>query len=469
MRVNQQAVLDAIPYAGAILKAKREEAKLTPVRLPTFRGAALELQSATDMEIMLAGPSETGKTFATLWKLDSMLRSTPRARGGLVRKIRATMAGTVLQTWDRVIEIRGGVVKFGGERADFYEYPNKARVYVGGMDDPGKVLSSDRDWLYANQAEELALGDWETLSTRTTGRGAVTDHPMLFGDCNPGPPGHWILKRPFIRLLHSKHVDNPTLYDDLGNITPQGLRTMSVLDRLTGVRRSRLRDGLWIGAQGVVYPFERGVHVIARKDLGDRIRRWVCGVDFGYTNPFVWQRWGLDEDGRMYLDREIYRTKQLVQTLAVEIKRLNEGYEIDATVCDHDAEGRATLENAGISTVAAYKAVDVGIQNIEGRMTLAGDGLPRLFVLEDACEERDEDLADAHKPTCTLEEFESYRWPTAPDGKALKESPVKENDHGMDVTRYVGAYVDHLGEEGDGEFHGVTGDSAVYAYDEGNS
>jgi predicted transcriptional regulator len=36
-------------------------------------------------------------------------------------------------------------------------------------------------------------------------------------------------------------------------------------------------------------------------------------VDFGYTNPFVMQWWAEDPDGRLYLYREIYRTRRLVE------------------------------------------------------------------------------------------------------------------------------------------------------------
>ena len=37
------------------------------LRMPAFRGAALAVQSLTAKEWIIAGPSETGKTFATLY------------------------------------------------------------------------------------------------------------------------------------------------------------------------------------------------------------------------------------------------------------------------------------------------------------------------------------------------------------------------------------------------------------------
>jgi phage terminase large subunit len=376
-----------------------------------------------------------------------MLRSTPRARAGIVRKIRADMAGTVLQTWDRITEIRGGVVKFGGERPDSYEYPNGAHVYIGGMDDPGKVLSSERDWIYVNQAEQLLRADWETMTTRTTGRGAVTEHPMLFGDCNPGPPKHWIKERKSIRLLHSVHRDNPTLYTDAGEITLQGERTMKVLDALTGVRRLRLRDGLWLSAEGAVYEeFDPNVHVVKPFPIPPLSRR-IRSIDFGFTNPFSCSWWYVDEDGRMFLYRQIYRTQRLVKDHAAEIVRLTGTERIEATVADHDAEGRAQLHGEGVPTIAAYKSVSPGIQNVQRRLQTADDGKPRLFIFENALVERDQALEAKGKPLCTEDEFGFYMWPRGVDGKAVKEEPIKEHDHGLDELRYACAYVDHLSDE----------------------
>jgi PBSX family phage terminase large subunit len=460
------ALLQALPLAMADLDLEREQEVANPVVLPTFRGAALEFLAATDAEQILAGPAETGKTWAACFKLDSLLRQTPKSQGAIIRKVRADMATTVLRTWDRIIDMRGGVTRFGGERAEFYSYKNGARVYVAGLDDPTKVLSSEMDFGYVNQAEQLTLSDWEFLSTRTTGRGAVTKCPQLFADCNPAGPKHWIKTRPSIRLLESHHADNPTLYDESGQITVQGKRSLAALNALTGIRRSRYFEGLWITSEGAVYrEFDRATHVIPRAQMPP-IVHWVCSIDFGFANPFVWQRWGIDDDGSMYLEREFYQSKVLVEDHAARITKLNQNFPIEATVADHDAEGRATLERRGINTTLAFKAVSEGIQNVQQRMVVQGNGKPRLFILEDACIGRDESLAAIHKPTSTLDEIEGYVWPTAADGKSLKEAPLKENDHGADCMRYACAFVDHLEVAGAGNFAAAFGEPAVYWSDE---
>lgn len=413
-----------------------------------FRGASLELQSVVAPEVLIGGPSETSKTTAGLARVDAELRRVAGARWGLLRKVRADMDTTVLDTWRALMSRRGDVRHTGGRHPDAYVYPNGSELYIGGMDRPGKVLSGERDGIYVCQAEELALSDWETLTTRVTGRGAKTDTPMLIGDCNPAHSEHWIRKRPRLRLLTSYHADNPFLFDEDGTPTPQWtLRTQPALEALTGVRRERLYHGRWVAAEGVVYEeFDHDRHVIPRFEIPADWRR-IASIDFGYSNPFVWQLWAIDGDGRMFLDREIYRTRRIVADHAEEILRLLAGRRVDATVADHDAEDRATLAAKGIPTTPALKSISPGIQAVQKRLRRNGDGRPRLFIFDDALDARDEELARKIKPTCTAQEFEVYSWPVGADGKSLKEVPVKEHDHGMDAMRYAVAHLDGLGDD----------------------
>ncbi len=421
---------------------------------PTFRGASLQVQETTAPEWMSCGPAESAKTWGICWKLISFALATPRGRGVLARRVRNDMTASVLRTFERVYGIRGvKVEKFGGELVQWYEFENGFRYYVVGLDRPGKVLSGEFDLIYVNQAEEISLEAWETLSTRVTGRGAVTKTPMLCGDCNPGPPSHWILKRECLERFWARHEDNPTLYDDEGTLTEQGVKTMATLDRLTGVRLKRLRFGQWVASEGVVYEgFDRAVHVISRASL-PRITRWVGSIDWGFTNPSVFQLWGIDGDARMYLVREIYKTGRIVQDFAEDIKALLKGEGIgierpetngvlETVVADHDAEDRATLARCGIRTRAAIKEIQAGIQKVQARLRVAGDGKARMFFLEDALVEPDQDLLDRHLPTRTVEELEVYAFPQAADGKPVKELPVDLNNHGCDGTRYATEYVD---------------------------
>jgi hypothetical protein len=138
------------------------------------------------------------------------------------------------------------------------------------------------------------------------------------------------------------------------------------------------------------------------------------------------------------------------------IYELSQGETIQATVCDHDAEGRATLERhmahtaddcgsrRGVaSTRAALKDVEIGVDKVAGRLRKAGDGKPRLFLLRDSLVSRDPLLDEAKKPCCTEEEIESYVWDEVTGGRLgdrTLEEPRAVDNHGMDAKRYMVMY-----------------------------
>lgn len=238
------------------------------------------------------------------------------AQAVLARKTQVSIWGTVLVTYRRIQQLRArmGEVEaqpYGGEKPEWFAYPNGARLWIGGMDNPYKMLSGERDFIFCNQTEEFTLEDWEVLFTRTTGRGAVTSTPMLFGDCNPGPADHWILKRPSLKVFHSRHEDNPTLFDEAGEITEQGQRTIATLNSLTGIRKSRLRDGKWVGAEGLYFEaWDDDLHTCDPFPIPEDWPVWGA-LDYGFAHntAFVLLT---EKDDIIYCIAEHVRNKQLV-------------------------------------------------------------------------------------------------------------------------------------------------------------
>ena len=136
-------------------------------------------------------------------------------------------------------------------------------------------------------------------------------------------------------------------------------------------------------------------------------------------------------------------THRLVQDHAKLIKGLaSDEPRPVAVICDHDAEDRATFErHTGLPTVPAHKTVSDGIQAVAARLQVGANGRPCIFFLRDSLVQRDPLLDEQKMPCCTEEEFDSYIW-NVNAGRAKGEEPVKENDHGMDTTRYMVAQLD---------------------------
>ena len=429
-----------------------------------LRGGNRELLSAREHECIIVGPAESAKSFTVCIKLHLTCLKYPGSQHAIVRKTYGSIAGSVGKTFERV-SAGANVHPYGGETPSRYIYPNGSTIWIGGMDNPDKVLSAERDTIAVCQTEELSLDDWETLATRCTGRGATVKWPQLFGDCNPGGSRHWIRQRAKdgrLRLLVAKHIDNPSLYNELDAaqmlkaypggkplgtverdgkfyvLTEQGKRSMATLDNLTGIRRKRLRDGIWATAEGAVYDmFDPAIHVKVRH--ANEMVRWLMAVDVGYTNPAVVAEFGEDSDGRWHLFREFYKTGVLPNDHADVVASWWRERNFDLVVVDAAAAGFiAELQMRGINAIGGKgtilgKGGSGGIQAIQNRLKVRGDGLPRLTF----------------DPGCVnaINEMESYSY------KEGSDMPLKENDHFCDAARYL---ADQLAEP-DGAFHSADG------------
>lgn len=413
------------------------------------RGAALQLLKCKDGEVMLDGPAGTGKSRSSLEKLNALAEKYPGSRHAIVRKTRASITETALVTFEQHVKPRCDTANQQRRVRQSYVYPNGSEIVVAGLDNPVKLMSSEFDTIYVMEATEATLNDWEFLTTRL--RNGNMPYQQLFGDCNPGPPSHWLNRRMQAGLttrLLSRHTDNPRLYTAAAQVTPFGASYLGRLDKLTGPRRERLLFGKWAAAEGMIYDgWREEIHHVQRFQIPADWRRFLS-IDFGFIHPFVCGWWAISPDGALYLYREIYMTRRTVYEHAQTIKAHSTGEWYEAIVTDHDAEDRATLEQElGQKTTPADKRVLSGIQAVQERLSPLEGLKPRLYIMRDCLIERDPALIDsntglANGPTQTAEEFDGYVWAKGANGETLKEKPVKENDDGLDALRYAVMYTD---------------------------
>lgn len=407
------------------------------------RGGAKEAFESRAPKVLIHGPAGTGKTCACLEKVHFLALRYPGMRGLFVRKTQESLKSSALVTFREKVApefFRAGLVRFysgSSQESAQYKYRNGSTITIGGMDKAEKIMSSEYDIIYVNEANELKLDDWQKLSTRL--RYGRIPFQQLLADCNPDAPTHFLkqgMDAGSIFGIKSLHSDNP-FFD-----TPEGkIYYRDNIASQTGVNYERLCLGNWAGAEGLIYPdFDMRYHVIDPFDIPADWRRWWA-VDFGVTNPFVCQHWAENHDGELFLYREFYYTKRTPDEHAKQIL----SYVLDdydrwkepkptAIITDHDPQGRRTLERfLGIKTKPADKTIKVneGIQAVQKRIRDQ-----RIKILRNCLGERDPALVAGGKPTCTAEEFSTYVW------DENKEAPVKDNDHGMDATRYLVVHKD---------------------------
>ncbi|HTS05683.1 MAG TPA: phage terminase large subunit [Candidatus Eisenbacteria bacterium] len=466
------------------------------------RGGCKEIFESRAEEVLVSGPAGTGKSRACLEKIFMVCMMTRNTRALILRKTQRSLGSTALVTWRNFVIKEaletGDVVYYGGSQQEpaQYRFKNGSTVTIGGLDNPTRIMSSEYDIVYVQEATEITITDLEFIKTRL--RNWQVTFQQLIMDCNPAGDKHWLKLRcndGKCVLIESRHEDNPRLFDEcpadaLGarayagsstgyvRTTDYGAKYIAILDNLTGVRHKRLRLGLWVSAEGIVYEeFDPAIHVLDWEydDEGNRVplpedwpRYWT--IDFGYVHPFVLKCYALDPaEDTLYMYREIHYTQRLVEEHASQIMSLvtkevvTEWYDhfnkVErkkreivwtepmpvAVICDHDAEGRKTFEKyTGLGTQKAIKFVRDGIDLHKARLKRDARGLARFYLMKDALVERDPWLVQNLLPTCTEEEYAGYIWKVSPDGR-IQDEPVKRDDDGMDADRYMTAHLDYRG------------------------
>lgn len=423
------------------------------------RGAAKDLLYAKEQEVLICGPTGTGKSRPALEKLNLIATKYPGARLAMLRRTRKSLTQSAMVTFENHVLPAGFPCKFHGGDQE-YRYPNGSRIIVGGLDQASKIMSTEFDVMYIMEATEVTEEQWEKCLTRL--RNGKVPYQQLIADCNPDAPSHWLklrCDRGATRLLNSWLKDNPIFFDPITEEwTEEGLRYRAILENMTGVRRLRLLDGKWAAAEGIVYDlWDPDTHLIDAAQFNAMVGRepdaplsipydWprFVSIDFGYVDPMAIQWWALDHDHRMYLYREIYVTGQLVEDMAEVIRHYSQAEELTAMVTEHDRDARGILERRlGIYTTPAIKDIETGIQAVRARLRVQPDGKPRLFILRDALVEPDLALMAAKKPFCTAQEFESYIYDPKPSHTAAaREQPIDKDNHGLDSLRYACMYVE---------------------------
>lgn len=383
------------------------------------RGGCRDFYLATDADVIAVGPAGTGKTLAMCWSLHHVALQVPGVRQLLARAVLEDLKTGALATYTNHVQPKlDGVVPFGGNRfyPGAFQYPNGSVIHVVGLDKPGKVMSSEYDRIAVNEATEIDERTWQTLKTRL--RNGVLAYQQIIGDCNPAGPRHWLNVRcnaGTTRRIQTTHRDNPAYWDvATGDWTPMGRSYVeTTLAGLTGVQRKRLYEGVWAAAEGIVYP-EFVPEMIREQD----VTGWTTylAADIGSRNPTCIGTGHVAGDGRVHISREVYRRNMTATEIVQAIKDEADRCTPDAIFIDPSAKGYIDdLQRDGYPAIAADNDILEGIQRVKGMLTNG-------FTIDPSC-------------VNIIDEFGLYAYPDNP--KIETDKPVKDNDHGMDMLRYL--------------------------------
>jgi len=264
--------------------------------------------------------------------------------------------------------------------------------------------------------DEVALMPQSFVNQAVT-RTLSVENSLYWFNCNPDSPEHWFYKEWILQAemrnalhIHFLMSDNPILSQKQLNEAEK---------QFSGVFHDRYIKGLWVIAEGLVYPF--GASGKATVSSEKRLyTRYYISIDYGIQNPFSMGLWGLC-NGVWYRFSEYYYSGRKSHCDKTDEDYYNDllefakEYPIKEIIIDPSA-------TSFIALVRKYHKFHIRKANndvSEGIMNTASALQSGKIRICDCC-------------TNTLAEFSAYRW----NEKLSGDVPVKENDHAMDDMRY---------------------------------
>lgn len=299
------------------------------------------------------------------------------------------------------------------------ELINGSRIIFRSLDDPQKLRGPNLAAAFLDEASLCRELSMKIVQGRVRQPG-FPNKIWIAGNPNGF---NWVYrmfaetKRENYFLVQASTYDNPHLPSDY---------VASLEESYSGSFARAEIHGEFVAHEGLVYPeFSQQVHVLDDFPIQQKKQRAYVGIDFGYTNPAAMLLFTLDSDDRVWIWREFYERKVLVEDQIKQLKAWKaEGFDLQMTFPDPSEPGFIQqIINAGFPAQPADNAIMEGVQEVTRKIAKKEDGRPALFVLGPSCPN-------------LIKEFMTYAYPEGKDGVAKNEKPAKQFDHAMDALRY---------------------------------
>lgn len=275
---------------------------------------------------------------------------------------------------------------------------------------------------WGDEAGKYTLYFWENIRARIMARGAralLTTSPYsmnwLWSDIvKPKLDG----KLPEVKFITAASWENPfhTLHDPV--------KRAKEMERMDPRRFAMVYGGEFGKMQGLVYDcWDDGENLVSPFSLPTGTR-YLAGVDWGFTDPFVLKVRAITPEGMQYGISEFYKSGQTLTDMLNIARQKRQIWPIERFVCDPSQPGYIEEFNrAGLTAVPAENDIRLGI---DAHYNLIKTRKYKEFI--GAC-------------PYSHDEREVYHYPEpedlGPDDKQKELLPVDANNHAMDTDRYL--------------------------------
>lgn len=282
----------------------------------------------------------------------------------------------------------------------------------GGKDESSAALIQGRT-LAGVLLDEVALMP-RSFVEQALARCSVDGNKKWFS-CNPESPQHW-----FYLEWIKKHDERNALYLHFTMRDNPGL-TEKVIEQyesmFSGVFYDRFIRGLWIPAEGLVYP------MFDERNITDEVPEsgeYYMSCDYGTLNPFsaglwCWNGKVATRVREYYYSGRDERSSKTDEEYYIELEKLAGDLPVKSVVIDPSAASFIEVIRRH-KRFRVQKAVNDVIPGIATTARYIQDGTIKVYR---SCKD-------------AIREFGLYRW----DEKSTEDKPIKENDHAMDDIRY---------------------------------
>ena len=344
------------------------------------------------------GGTGSSKTYSLAQLIVHVLGEVRNTTISIVRKTMPALRATAMRDFFVVLKDVDMYDEKNHNKSENTYFYGTNRVEFFGIDEPHKVRSRRRHYLWLNEANEFHLEDYRQLAMRTS--------RQIFLDYNPSHFDHWIYDELQTRkdcvVIRSTYKDNNFLPERLVKEIESYKNKDQNYWRIYGL-------GLRGYAETLIY-----THWQLCNELPEDPDDVIYGLDFGYNNPTALVKIAI-KDQEYYWKEELYESFLTNSDLIEKLKDLKIPKRACIYADSSEPQRIEELNTAGFTVIPCEKGKDSvgkGIDFVKSHAFHITKGSVNL-----------------------LKEVKYYSWKVK-DEKPIDE-PVKVRDHLMDGGRYA--------------------------------